>query len=532
MTETVKKPMVNIGLNKVLKTKIVVDPRSGQLFLKKAAHKALKAGKKATKVLVPVVLAKSFLGGADVLKTKIVVDPRSGQLFLISAAHKALKAGHKATKGLAPVVFATSFLGGAGAAAIPGAVVGGIAGNAAGALRTRLLGGATVIPSAVVGGTAGEPTRASNTGATAGEPTRASNTGATAIQSAVASLLERAKAIQSAAAGDIRGIADLVDAEDREQQANAVVIDGNGNALLVNTDVTGSNIEVDTRSGQSLPKPVVWAALKVVRAGAHLVPYAAVPLAIVGGTLGAKAVLAKKLIKLLPLAGAGKIGGAAGGGRLISGLISDLSELDSAASGGRGININAGFGFNSGNEDPDVEDNADEDDDSLATNPQIVQAISYPTPVATKSLNKYGVVYDRNGQLHLKMAKNSDKKKKQSLRGGHLADPRTGQLILAGGNVDTDGRFQLSALNGVGGNGNLVSLIPGLHNTQLPVANLVDLNTAFDGAQLMIAGTGNLVNVNTGLDDSRVGQNADLVFEDFQADARTGQSYRASASRF
>jgi len=460
-----------------------------------------------------------------VLKTKIVVDPRSGQLFLISAAHKALKAGHKATKGLAPVVFATSFLGGAGAAAIPGAVVGGIAGNAAGALRKSLLGGATDIQSAAARG------RSNVARGIAGEPTRAPNTGATAIQSAVASLLERAKAIQSAAAGDIRGIADLVDAEDREQQANAVVIDGNGNALLVNTDVTGSNIEVDTRSGQSLPKPVVWAALKVVRAGAHLVPYAAVPLAIVGGTLGAKAVLAKKLIKLLPLAaGAGKKVG--GGGGLLTGLISDLSELDSAASGGRGININAGFGFNSGNEDPDVEDNADEDDDSLATNPQIVQAISYPTPVATKSLNKYGVVYDRNGQLHLKMAKNSDKKKKQSLRGGHLADPRTGQLILAGGNVDSDGRFQLSALNGVGGNGNLVSLIPGLHNTQLPVANLVDLNTAFDGAQLMIAGTGNLVNVNTGLDDSRVGQNADLVFEDFQADARTGQSYRASASRF
>merc|ERR1712080_425297 len=73
--------------------------------------------------------------------------------------------------------------------------------------------------------------------------------------------------------------------------------------------------------------------------------------------------------------------------------------------------------------------------------------------------------------------------------------------------VDRDGRFQLSALNGVGGSSNLVSLNTGLHNTQLPVTNLVDLNTGFD--------------------DSRVGQNGDLVLEDFQADARTGQSYRA-----
>jgi len=98
--------------------------------------------------------------------------------------------------------------------------------------------------------------------------------------------------------------------------------------------------------------------------------------------------------------------------------------------------------------------------------------------------------------------------------------------------VDKDGRFQLSALNGVGGSSNLVSLNPGLHNTQLPVTNLVDLNTAFEGAQLMLGGSGNVVNVNTGLDNSLVGQNGDLELEDFQADARTGQSYRARVSRF
>merc|ERR1711902_148983 len=86
------------------------------------------------------------------------------------------------------------------------------------------------------------------------------------------------------------------DAEHREQQLNVVVIDGNGDAVLVNTDGTPfPNFEVDGRTGQTIPQPVMLAALQVVRAGAHLAPYAAVPVAIVGGTLAAKAILAKKI---------------------------------------------------------------------------------------------------------------------------------------------------------------------------------------------------------------------------------------------
>jgi len=62
----------------------------------------------------------------------------------------------------------------------------------------------------------------------------------------------------------------------------------------------------------------------------------------------------------------------------------------------------------------------------------------------------------------------------------------------------------------VEGNENLVKVNTGVHNTQLPVGNLVDLNTAFGGAQLLIDGDGNLADVNTGLLDSEIQDNGYL----------------------
>merc|ERR1712083_560885 len=276
------------------------------------------------------------------------------------------------TKKLAPVVLL------AGGTAIKSAVVGGMGGKAADALEnpldTSFLEGVTAIPTTVVGGIAdvvgdvNDLFRPKQKDKKEDEPKQKNKK-------------EKKK-----------------DAKHREQQSNAIVIDRNGNAILVNTDVTGSNFEVDARTGQTIPQPVMLAALQVVRAGAHLAPYAAVPVAIVGGTLAAKAILAKKLMKLgkllpLPLFKP-EINDGTSNEDVLSGLLAG-----SAASGGRGIDIDSGFSFNLG--DVEDDDNDDEDDDIPAPNPPIVQAVSYPTPIATKSLNKYGVSYDRTGQLHL-----------------------------------------------------------------------------------------------------------------------------------
>jgi len=243
---------------------IVVDPRSGQLFLRLPGIDAnvnikvdTEEGKKARIVLDGngnIVVVGTNITGSTVTRDgtnlvdedvnivesedtedQILVDPRSGQLFLITAAHNALKAGDRLTRELAPVVLVTSFLGGAGATAIPGATAGGLAGLKAGA---------------------------------------------------VAGALSRLGHMH-----DIPGADDDLDDHDavgREEQRNAIVIDGNGNAILVN------DVNVDPRSGQTIPAPVLTAALDVARASAHLAPYVVIPLVAVGSALGGAAHFAAK----------------------------------------------------------------------------------------------------------------------------------------------------------------------------------------------------------------------------------------------
>merc|ERR1712080_378061 len=100
-------------------------------------------------------------------------------------------------------------------------------------------------------------------------------------------------------------------------------------------------------------------------------------------------------------------------------------------------------------------------------------------------------------------------------------------------NLATDGDEAPETLVLVDGDGNLVQVDSDLVDSTVRVVRSVDRDGRFQLSALNgVGGSGNLVNVNTGLDDTRVEQNGDLVLEDFQADARTGQSYRARVSRF
>merc|ERR1719435_818650 len=83
----------------------------------------------------------------------------------------------------------------------------------------------------------------------------------------------------------------------------------------------------------------------------------------------------------------------------------------------------------------------------------------------------------------------------------------------------------------VDGDGNIVGLNTGVQNSQVSAERLVNLNTALaSGALLLIDGNGNFVDVNTGIDKTQVlmEQNDNL---DYAPDYRGGQSYRPARAR-
>jgi len=511
---------------------IVVDPRSGQLFLRLPGIDAnvdikvdTEESKKARIVLDGngnIVVVGTNITGSTVTRDgtnlvdedvnivesedtedQILVDPRSGQLFLITAAHNALKAGDRLTRELAPVVLVTSFLGGAGATAIPGATAGGLAGLKAGA---------------------------------------------------VAGALSRLGHVH-----DIPGADDDLDDHDavgREEQRNAIVIDGNGNAILVN------DVNVDPRSGQTIPAPVLTAALDVARASAHLAPYVVIPLVAVGSALGGAAHFAAKAAagvaayeyekkKKEAESGFGSGSGSGSGSpllNLIPGLQVDDNGNITIPKNISGIDINGGFQVNLARSGQQLRVEVDGNGNLVLANSDLEDSTARVQQSAGQNVEDEIVVDPRTGQLLLiKATKKIVHKGKKVLPIGLAAAVGgvAGATAGALGNVlKTAAGIPLSILNTKTAAGiplsilNTAAGIPlSILNTTAGIPLSILNNPAGSPVSITLVdvdGDGNLVLADSDLEAStvRVQQSAGQNVEDkVVVDPRTGQLILLTAAK-